>query len=314
MSIKLITVGDANVDFIVSVNSLPEKGGETRVPTFEMHAGGSAANTCVAAQRLGLKSGFIGRVGSEFFGRFLKREFRKEGVDISQLQTDGKVNSGFMFIMTTPDGERTMLCSRGANTRLALREIDTDYVKDTNNLHISGYSFLEPPQRDAVRQVVKVAENEDCQISLDPGILALKESLEEIESIMPSVDLLFLNKRELRILSDIEDIEVAGRQFLEMGPSTVVLKLGGEGCLALAKGRKSFAKAFPINIVDTTGAGDAFDATFIVGLERGWDLNKITKFANATGAISATKIGARSALPTFSEVEKFLSGEAGVEN
>lgn len=144
--------------------------------------------------------------------------------------------------------------------------------------------------------------------------MSLKEVREEIESIIPSVDLLLLSEPELRILSNLEDRKEAGKQLLEKGPSTVVLKLGKKGCLTLTREEESFAKGFSINIVDTTGAGDAFNTAFIVGLEKGWGLDRVTRFANTTGGISATKVGARPGLPEFGEVEKLLRRERSVEN
>lgn len=170
MSVKLVSIGDINVDFIVSVDSLPEKGEEVHASSFEIHAGGSAANTSVAARRLGMRSGFIGRVGSKFFGHFLKEEFRKEDVDISQLQTDGEMGSGIMFVIVTSDGERTMVCHRRANTRLTPPEMESEYVRKAGYLHVSGYAFLESPQRDAVMKAIRAAEEEDLHVT----ILAVK--------------------------------------------------------------------------------------------------------------------------------------------
>lgn len=249
-----------------------------------------------------------------FFRDFLKGEFKKEGVDVGQLQTDEEANAGFMSILVTPDGERTVFCNRGANTCLDPEKIDQDYVKKADILHVSGYTFIQPPQRGAGRQIIGVAEEEGLQISLDLGLMSLKEVREEIESIMPSVDLLLLSEPELRILSNLEDRKEAGKQLLEKGPSVVVLKLGKKGCLTLTKEKESFAKGFSTNIVDMTGAGDAFNAAFIGGFERGWDLDRVTRFANTTGGISATNIGARSGLPEFGEVEKLLRRETSVEN
>ncbi|KXA89390.1 hypothetical protein AKJ62_03220 [candidate division MSBL1 archaeon SCGC-AAA259D14] len=306
MTKRLVTVGDANVDLITTIQELPQKGDEVKTTSFEIHAGGSAANTCIAARRLGLETGFIGRIGKEFFGDFLKRKFEDAGVDTSQIQIDEEKTTGIIMIVITPDGERTMFCNRGANVRLEPEPIDPEHLEEAKYLHISGYTFLESPQSDAGKKIIKIAKEKNIKISLDPGIMVLKEKLEYIESILPFMDILFISETELNFLSDAKDLEKSRRQLLNKGPSKIVLKLGDKGCLAITEDGKSYAKAYPTEIRGTTGAGDAFDAAFIFGLDEGWSLNKITEFANAVGAISGTKLGARTALPNKKEVENFL--------
>lgn len=309
MSVKLISFGDANVDLIATVDSLPEKGEEIPMSQFEFHSGGSAANTATAAQTLGVESSFIGRVGKGLFSRFLVNEFEERGVEIKQLQRDDELSSGVMFVLITPDGERTMFSDRGANTRTDPKKIDFDYLKDAEYLHVSGYAFISSPQREAGRRIVEEARKKGLKISLDPSVLGAQEASGGIMSVLSQVDLLFLSRDELKVLSDEKDREKAAENLLEAGPSTIAMKLGEEGSLALTEDVRSFSEAFPTEVSGTTGAGDVFNAAFIAGLDRGWDLHKVNRFANAAGAISITELGARTRLPTFEEVESFLKRE-----
>ncbi|KXB07571.1 hypothetical protein AKJ54_00025 [candidate division MSBL1 archaeon SCGC-AAA382K21] len=311
---KLLSFGDVNVDFIAAVDSLPEGGEEVEMTEFDIHAGGSAANTAVAAQRLGLESVFMGRTGKGPLGHFLKKDFEDEGIDIGQVQEDADLSSGVMFVLITPGGERTMFSSRGANSRFNPREMDLECLDGVEYLHISGYAFIQPPQRDAGKRIIKAARGRDLKISLDPSVLGLQKSREEIESILSYPDFLFISEPELRMLTEISDIEEASEQLLEKGPSLIALKMGKKGCYVFTEKKRIFMKAFSTDVRGTTGAGDAFNAAFLVGLDRGWSLEKIAKFANAAGAISVSKFGARSGLPKFKEVESFLmSKENGTQ-
>lgn len=314
MKMELLSFGDVNVDFVAGVDSLPKGGEEVEMSEFEFYAGGSAANTAVAAQRLGLESGFMGRTGNGLLGRFLEKDFENEGIDISQVQEDADLSSGVMFVLIIPGGERTMFSSRGANTRFNPREMDLECLDGVNYLHISGYAFIQPPQRDAGKRIIRAAEERDLKISLDPSVLGLQKSQREIESILSYTDFLFISEPELKMLTKISGIEEAAERLLEKGPSLLALKMGRKGCLVLTEKKRVFMKAFPADVRGTTGAGDAFNAAFLVGIDRDWSLERIAKFANAAGAISVSKFGARSALPKFKEVESFLmSKENGTQ-
>lgn len=306
MKASVVAVGDANVDLIAPVESFPGKGGEVSTGKLHKCAGGSAANLSVALARLGLGSRFIGRVGDDSLGHFLIDNFRKEKVEISQLQIDGKVGTGLQFIAITRDGERTMYGFRGANIYLAADEIDMGCVKSSRILHISGYAFLSDPQRKTTIKILKVARGAGALVSLDVGVLPATRATNRVCSILRYVDVLFLGEREASALVGTKKPEKAAKDLLKFGPKIVALKLGRKGCFILTEMERVRSPAFPIKVVDTTGAGDAFDAGFLTGVIGEWGLKKTARFANAVGAISTTKIGAQSALPNMQEVKRFL--------
>lgn len=306
MKAFVVAVGDANVDLIAPVESFPGKGGEVSTDKLHKCAGGSAANLCVALARLGQDSRFIGRVGDDPLGHFLIDNFRKEKVDIGQLQIDEKVGTGLQFIAITRDGERTMYGFRGANIYLSVDEIDMGCVKSSRILHISGYALLSDPQRKTTIKILKVAREAGALVSLDVGVLPATRVANRVRSILRSVNILFLGEREASALVGTKKPEKAAKALLKFGPKIVALKLGRKGCLIMTEMEKIRSPAFPIKVVDTTGAGDAFDAGFLTGVIGEWGLKRAARFANAVGALSTTKIGAQSALPNMQEVKRFL--------
>lgn len=305
MRTRVIALGDANVDLIASAEFLPARGEEILIRNLEMHAGGSAANLAVALSRLGVKSGFIGKVGEDLFGRFLVKHFRREGVDISQLRISSEASTGLVFCIITNDGERTMFTSRGVNVNLSLDEINVEYIKGADVLHLSGYALLRDPQRSAALKALEAAKEGKLFISLDVGVLTPMKVGNLVRSILGSVNLLFLNELEAKWLTGAGP-RSAAEKLLKLGLDMVALKLGPKGCLILTKEGRVSLPAFAVRAVDSTGAGDAFNAGFLTGLMEGWGLEEIARFANAAGALKVTKLGATSALPTRREIEDFM--------
>jgi len=306
MKVSVVAVGDANVDLVAPTKSFPSRGEEVLVEKVEMCPGGSAANLSVAVARLGVSAGFIGRVGNDFFEQFLIKQLEKENVDISQLQVDDKVGTALLFVIVTENGERTMYTFRGANVLLSLEQVDMDYVRNADILHVSGYTLISDPQRKTALQILDAAKKACVFISFDVGVLAPIKATSHVHSVLPSIDLLFLNELEAVSLMGIKRPESAAESILSLGPEFVALKLGERGCLVLTKHKRFHSPAFQVDVVDTTGAGDAFDAGFLLGIREGWSLEKTARFANAVGALSVTRVGAWSALPTRREVEEFI--------
>ena len=306
MKASVVEVGDANVDLIAPVEFLPGEGEEVSTGKLHKCAGGSAANLCVALAMLGHDSRFIGRVGDEPLGRFLIDNFRKEKVDISQLQIDEKVGTDLQFIAITRDGERTMYGFRGANIYLSPDKINMGPVKSSRILHISGYAPLSDPQRKTTMKILKVARGAGALVSLDVGVLPATRATNRVCSILRYVDILFLGERGASALVGTKKPEKAAKDLLKFGPKIVALKLGRKGCFILTEMERVRSPAFPIKVVDTTGAGDAFDAGFLTGVIGEWGLKGAARFANAVGALSTTKVGSQSALPNGREVKRFL--------
>ena len=308
-----MTLGDINVDIIASILRYPSPGGDGLAERVEVHSGGSAANTATVLANFGVDVGIIGRVGRDAFAEQALARLAEAGVDLSCIQRDDEVVTGIMFIPVTPDGERTLFGYRGANSRLDPALLNEDYIAQADVFHLSGYALLAEPQRSAAQQAVEIAHRAGVTISLDVGLEATARATEEVKTLLPLVDLIFPNQAETRHLTGSNDVREAVRALLEYGVETVALKLGERGCAVHCSARSPDRRreifsvpAFTVEVQDTTGAGDSFDAGFILGRLWGLGARESAILANALGALAASAVGAGDALPGPEKVRALL--------
>jgi ribokinase len=305
---ETISLGDTAVDLVASVREHPRFGGDSEISVLERHAGGSAANFAVAMARLGISSGLISKVGSDEAGRFLRGGLKREGVDVTHLKREDGA-TGTIFVIVDRSGQRTMLSFRGVNVRLLPEEIPREYIAGSRLLHVSGYSLVHAPQCNAAVTAMKYAKEANVRISFDPSPLVRLAERKMLAETLGLVDLLLPNEAEAKYLSRKKSIRNAGRTILEKGASIVAIKLGQKGCLVMDENDEFHVPAFNVETIDTTGAGDAYNAGFLAGHLKGWDLKKSAEFANAAAAFKTMKGGARNGLPRISELEAFMRHE-----
>jgi ribokinase len=305
---QVMTLGDINVDIIASIPCYPAPGGDGLAERAEVHSGGSAANTATVLARFGVDVGIIGRVGKDALAEQALARLAEAGVDLSCVQQDDEVITGIMFIPVTPDGERTMFGYRGANSRLDPALLDEGYIAQVDVFHLSGYALLAEPQRSAARRAVEVARRAGVTFSLDVGLEAAVRVTEEVQALLPLVDLIFPNQAEAEHLTGGNDIREAVRALLGYGIETVALKLGEEGCIIGSEGEIFSVPTFAVEVQDTTGAGDSFDAGFILGRLWGLGARESALLANALGALAASAVGAGDALPGKEKARVLLQG------
>jgi ribokinase len=295
---QVVTLGDITVDIIASILRYPSPGGDGLAERIEVHNGGSAANTATVLANFGMEVGIISRVGRDPFAEQALARLAEAGVDLSCIQRDDEVITGIMFIPVTPDGERTMFGYRGANPRLDPALLNEGYIAQADVFHLSGYALLAEPERSAARQAVEMAHRAGVAISLDVGLEAAARATEEVKALLPLVDLFFPNRAEAEHLNaGSSDVREAVRILLGYGIKTVALKLGDQGCTVGSEGEIFSIPTFAVEVQDTTGAGDSFDAGFILGRLWGLDARESALLANALGALAASAIGAGDALP-----------------
>jgi ribokinase len=308
MKCQVVTFGDINVDVIASIPRYPAPGGDGLAERAEVHSGGSAANTAIVLANFGVEVGIIGRVGKDALAEQALARLAEAGVDLSCVQRDDEVITGLMFIPVTPDGERTMFGYRGANSRLDPALLDEGYIAQADVFHLSGYALLAEPQRSAARRAVEMAHQAGVTLSLDVGLEAAVRVIEEVQALLPLVDLIFPNQAEAEHLTGSNDIREAARTLLRYGIETVALKSGKRGCTVGSVGGIFSAPPFAVGIQDTTGAGDSFDAGFILGRLWGLGARESALLANALGALAASAVGAGDALPGPERVRALLQG------
>jgi ribokinase len=305
---QVVTLGDINVDIIASIPRYPSPGGDGLAERVEVHSGGSAANTATVLANFGVDVGIIGRVGRDAFADQALARLAEAGVDLCCIQRDDEVITGIMFIPVTPDGERTMFGYRGANPRLDPTLLDEGYIAQADVFHLSGYALLGEPQRSAAHQAVEMAHQAGVPISLDMGLEAAARAAEEVKALLPLVNLIFPNQAEAEHLTGSSKVREAVRALLGYGIETVALKLGKQGCTVGSEGGIFSVPTFAVQVQDTTGAGDSFDAGFILGRLWGLGPRESAILANALGALAASAVGAGDALPGPGKARALLQG------
>jgi len=295
---QVITLGDINLDIIAHIARYPQPGGDGLASQAHLCPGGSAANTALTLARCGVQAAIIGRVGADALGTQLLADLRAGGVDVSLVQRDPDVTTGTMFIVVTPDGERTMFGFRGANTRTDPAGIALERLRSAHHFHLSGYALLESPQREAALRALELAHRAGLSTSLDAGLETLIQRADLVRSLLPRVDLFFPNLDEAEQLAGTRDAETAIVRLRERGAESVALKLGGQGCVVG-------------EVCDTTGAGDAFDAGVICGRLGGLSWRAAALLGNALGALVVAGESARSEAIAGKNVVAFLRQQRG---
>lgn len=303
---RVALLGDINIDVFLNIPAYPPNGGDALVYDMVMGTGGSVANTAVVLARLGVPTDLISRTGEDLWASTARKTFEAEGVGLRYVPSDPKIGTGLIFISVTPDGERTMFSFRGANVNLSTADLPSDALDDTALLHLSGYSFLRPPQSEAAWWAVEKARARGMRITLDLGVEPAIALGEDLGRLLGLLDLLVLGDQEAIKVAGCSDLDCAIDWLLARGVREIGLKLGKEGCLIITPERRVRLTGFPVDAIDTTGAGDAFSAGVIFGILNNLSLEATGLLANALGALATTQWGGGASMPALDEVRAFL--------
>lgn len=295
----LITIGHVLMDIRMFVDEFPKADEEAKTDKLSLGGGGSAANVAVGASRLGVKSGFIGSIGFDTFGRVLLEELEHEGVDVAHVKVDTSTSSGLTVIAINKKGQVIMFGYTGASDKLFPSDLNKNYISSSEHVHITGLSF------DTALAATEMAKKANVTVSFDPGRLMSKMGLKRLLPLLHYVDQILLNQEEAQELTSVIELEKAAKAIIKSGPKMVIIKKGPDGVFAMNHSKSFSVPAYPVKVVDTTGAGDAFSAGFITAQLEGKSLEDSVEFANATANLKITRIGAR-ALPNRKAVERFL--------
>lgn len=277
---SVTVIGDAFIDVIVPVGGINP--GETHYRKIAMSCGGTA-NVAVQIAKLGKKAKFVGKVGNDIFGEYFRQNLRVNEVK-DLVFVDRKNPTGICISMVYDGGERAMIANRGANDYLKKEDINVyiDEIINSRIIYFSGYSLLSKQSSEAVLYVVKKCRKKNCEIYFNPGAPnIIKDSFKNI--VRNLVDVLIMNIDEARTMTrknKIEDILESLRKFANF----VVITLGKNRCIVSKKGEYIQVKTKKLSVLDTTGAGDAFTAEFIVGILRSLDEIDCARLANKVAA------------------------------
>jgi len=302
----IVALGDVNIDIIAHFASYPGKGEDALASSTEFHCGGSAANTAMALARMGLEVVLISRVGPDSLALKALNSLRKAGVTPIGLQRDPAAMTGLMYVIVTPDGERTILGHRGANVLTDPNQVREEHFRDARLFHLSGYALLAEPQRSAALLALEMACRHGLTVTLDPGMSVPQSALDEMRALLPVVDILLPNLPEARGLTGTDSPQDCLQTLLSTGVRMVALKLGEHGCLIGGEEGFCHVPAFAVEARDTTGAGDFYAAGVIAGSLGGLDRHGAAILGNAMGAIATAQVGAGTFVPGAREVLALL--------
>ncbi len=304
---SVAVLGDINVDLILDIRDYPNPGGDGVARHQHTEVGGSATNTAIVLSRLGARVRLLGCVGRDHWGDELLRSLAAAGVDASRVPVDPAEPTSLNVVVVTPDGERTMFAYRGANRRLPVAAVTPEWLDGVGWLHLSGYAFLEAPQRDAAWAAVRHAHERGTPISLDVPTDPARRVPEELVRLLPWLALVVVGGEEARVLGAAATVEMGTRALLKRGCGLVAVKRGAAGC-SLVDARSSInVPGFDAAATDTTGAGDAFCAGLVFGLLTSQELPSAGRLANALGALATTRTGAGMSLPGGAEAAELLA-------
>lgn len=298
------------MDLVVRSPRLPSPGETLSGTSFFTFPGGKGANQAVATAKLGIPTYLVGRVGDDQFGQELLNSLNLAGVETKYLLIDESVNSGVAVIAVDDAGENNIIIVAGANGRVNQEDVQslTQLLTDASAVLLQ----LEIPLPTVIL-AAQAARQAGVPIILDPAP-ALLEIPDELYSL---VNIITPNEIEAEQLvgfsiNGIESIEKAASILRHKGVETVIIKLGAKGVFCSSGKEKFFMPAFPVEVVDTVAAGDAFNAGLVAALASGRSLREAVVWGAAVGAISTTKKGAQPSLPDRKSLEGFLV-ERGIE-
>jgi fructokinase len=332
-NLQIINLKKESMDIVclgeILIDMFPAEIGRrlVEVSAFHPKPGGAPANVAVAAARLGAKSAFIGKVGDDAFGRFLLETLAQEQVDTRGLRLDPAARTTMAFI-ALPDphqAEFVFYRNPGADTLLRPDELEQEQLQQTRAFHFGSVSLSLEPCRSATLAAARLAKEAGALVSFDvnyrPSLWPHPdEALSVIRNALPLARLIKVNLAELELLTGSSDLESGSQTLLGQGLDLVVVTLGPKGSFFRSAQGSGHVAGFTVPTVDAIGCGDAFTAGLLTQLislplaEKGLPhrqlsperLHQILRYANAVGALTATKQGVIPALPTAKAVDAFL--------
>lgn len=290
---------------------------EAGVPQFSANPGGAPANVAVAASRLGAKTAFLGKVGNDGFGAYLRQVLSDNGVDRRGLRT-GDLHTTMAIVSVDETGERSFRFVRGADRELPPEGVDEDEVLRSKILHFGSVSLTAGLSRNATIFAARTAHRNGGLVSYDPNYRPAlwnnpAEAAEWMTIPLPLVDIIKLAEEELPLITGTTDLEEGSRVLEERGISLIMVTLGSQGVFCRWKGETWKQPGIPVKVADTNGAGDTFlgavlsrlckrEQAPLEGLERS-ELEDILAFANRAAAFTCSRSGAIPAMPTLAELE-----------
>ncbi len=300
MDLDLLVLGDANPDLVLSGGDVVPAFGQAErlVDEARLTIGGSGAIMACAAARLGLRVAIAGVVGDDLFGSYMLDELTARGVGVEGLVVDPDGSTGLTVVLST-EGDRAMLTSSGTIGDLRASLIDLGLLRRARHVHVSSY-FLQGALAPDLAELFAGVRAAGAKTSLDPNWDPSGQWDSGLGALLPAIDVFFPNESEATLLTHTSDLDAAIAALRSRGP-LVAVKVGDRGAVASGPGEHLRVAAAPVDAVDTTGAGDSFDAGFLAAMLAGEPLERCLALANVCGALSTRAVGGVDAQPTLQE-------------
>ncbi|MPZ19941.1 MAG: carbohydrate kinase [Luteitalea sp.] len=301
---RTLVVGELNVDLVLhGVNSYPTPGHEVFAESCALTLGSASAIFAVGLAKLGNPVSFVSTVGRDGWADYCLDILRQAGIDVSRITQDGSLQTG-MTVSIPFDGDRTLVTFAGASRVQTDAGLGEEVLSQFAHLHVSSY-FLQTGLRPCCARLFARASSLGLTSSLDPGFDPRERWGDDLVDLLRLTDIFLPNEVELAAVTGCRD-HLEGLRKLDNGRTVTVVKLGAKGCLALSHGEPLHVPAFPIDAVDSTGAGDSFNAGFLHGWLRGRSLEECMRQGAACGALSTLGLGGVTSQPDASQLGDFL--------
>ncbi|MEW6592194.1 MAG: carbohydrate kinase family protein [Candidatus Hadarchaeota archaeon] len=302
MTADIVGLGVCSIDQFALVDEFCKVDDKIWIKEFARMPGGVVANFNVGVARMGVKSGFMGSSGDDPNGHEIMQNFKKEGMDTGHFFLKKDKNTAVNIIVVDSHGQRQILQDPNMEKNVLLpNDIIPGYVAKAEIFHTDAVNM------DSARKCMKIAKEAGKRVSFDLERHVAVYGLNKIKDLIEMTDILLPNRRGALELTKETDYKKAARKLLGMGPEIVVITLGDEGCWVATEAKEERVKIYDLQpVVDTTGAGDCFNSTFVSCIYKGMDPVEAADFATASAALSVMKVGAQT-MPKWKEVEKLLA-------
>lgn len=306
MSARIAVLGDINQDFVMRAERMPRPGETLVGADLRLVPGGKGANQAVTAARVGAEVTVIGRVGEDISGAQLRANLEREQISTEFVISDPDAHTGSAFIALSPSGENSILVCMGANLAVSPGQVD-DAAEAIEGADMLLVQLGVPPG--AVLRAMEVAESAGTGVLFDPAPVH-----GDLDGMWPCATVCCPNETEAEVIigrpaTSSEDSARAAAWFRERGVRVAIIKLGARGALVSDDDGARVVRGYSVDVVDTTGAGDAFAGALGTRLAEGAPVEEAVAFANAAGAMAASRFGAQPSLPTREEVEALMAAQ-----
>jgi len=312
----VICIGAALVDMVANVKRHPLEDDEVFVSELNLFSGGAAANTAFACSLLGLKSAFLGKLGkNDTFGVKIIEDFQKGNVLLDLIKYSNSHRTGSAYVALDDKGDRRIYAHSGAANYLSEKDIDIEEIIQTKLIFLSSLKNLKP-----FVEAGRIGKKKGIPVIFNPGMLIIEQGIEKISQLLNNIDILIMSKREYNTLVNTEQnilepdyVLKSSKNLFKFGIKVLIITLGSDGAYILTEEREEIIPvAFVKDVVDTTGAGDAFSAGFIYSFVQNLsyefeDLKRNVKLGNHVAGKCIQKLGARNGIISQYELKNYIN-------